>query len=69
MRKWFIIACLIVSAINLAIFFNSRRVVLFAINARAGCFPWSPKVVDYREGMTLCPGQIMRVPVQPGQQI
>jgi hypothetical protein len=26
-------------------------------NARYGCFPWSPPIVEYRPGMTLCPGQ------------
>lgn len=30
-------------------------------NARSGCWPWSPAVVDYYPGMTLCPGQEARV--------
>ena len=30
---------------------------LIASNALAGCWPWSPKVVEFYQGMTLCPGQ------------
>jgi hypothetical protein len=26
-------------------------------NAVDGCYPWSPKEVEFRQGMTLCPGQ------------
>jgi hypothetical protein len=31
--------------------------VIFAINAAGGCYPWSPKDVEFHQGMTLCPGQ------------
>ena len=34
-----------------------QHVILFFINASYGCWPWSPKVVEYKPGMTLCPGQ------------
>ena len=27
------------------------------VNGAAGCWPWSPSIVTYRAGMTLCPGQ------------
>lgn len=30
---------------------------LVVINLAAGCYPWSPAVVPYQDGMTLCPGQ------------
>jgi hypothetical protein len=35
----------------------TERTKIIVINARAGCWPWTPAVVDYREGMTFCPGQ------------
>lgn len=60
------IALLILNAGNLALLMCqpcARNVGLFLINARAGCWPWSPKVVAYKPGMTLCPGQtaVMRI--------
>jgi hypothetical protein len=33
---------------------------LLYINARAGCYPWSPAEVEFHEGMTICPGQRAR---------
>lgn len=33
------------------------RIYLLALNARHGCYPWSPAVVPHRDGMNLCPGQ------------
>ena len=33
------------------------KLVIFAINAAGGCYPWSPKDVAFHQGMTLCPGQ------------
>jgi hypothetical protein len=47
---------------------NRQQVFLLALNARYGCFPWSPAVVDYKPGMTLCPGQSTRVTVPLTQQ-
>jgi len=38
-----------------------ERIDIFIINAKAGCWPWSPRVVEFRQGMTLCPGQSTRV--------
>lgn len=41
---------------------------LFYINAQAGCYPWSPAIVEYHDGMTICPGQgaRMRIDLTPG---
>lgn len=52
-------------AINLALFFFGHQIMLLYVNAKGGCFPWSSKIVEYREGMTICPGQsaVMRLPV------
>ena len=33
------------------------QIVLLVLNARAGCYPWSPREVEYHDHMTLCPGQ------------
>jgi hypothetical protein len=33
------------------------RGYLLIVNARGGCYPWSPKQVPYQDNMTLCPGQ------------
>lgn len=30
---------------------------LLIINARGGCYPWSPSEVEFHQGMTICPGQ------------
>lgn len=42
------------------------------INASAGCWPWSPRVVEYHDNMTLCPGQRARirfiVPIMPARK-
>lgn len=54
-------------ACNAAWFTARDKIYLFIINAKCGCFPWSPKVVPYKPGMTLCPGQtaIMEVNIKP----
>lgn len=36
---------------------------LFITNAIAGCYPWSPKVVDYHDDMKICPGQSVRIDI------
>lgn len=55
------IAALMVAA-DLLLFFRDEAFV-FYLNAKAGCWPWSPKVVDYHEGMTICPGQSARATI------
>jgi hypothetical protein len=35
--------------------------ILLAINAAGGCYPWSPKDVEFHQGMTLCPGQTAHI--------
>ncbi len=48
--------------INAALLLAHDRLALLLINARGGCYPWSPPEVEYHDGMTLCPGQAVRVP-------
>jgi hypothetical protein len=31
--------------------------LLVAANLSAGCTPWAPAEVEFKQGMTLCPGQ------------
>jgi hypothetical protein len=38
---------------------------IIALNLGAGCPPWAPSVVEYHDGMTLCPGQSARFWVTP----
>ena len=57
------IICGLLLIFNAAMIFWPQTVVLFLINARAGCFPWTPPEVEYREGMTLCPGQSARMTI------
>jgi hypothetical protein len=61
-RKTLLVIVLLSTVVNLAVVFFRKDVALFYINARAGCWPWSPKVVPYHEGMTICPGQAAMVP-------
>lgn len=58
--KWFLIFVLAIdAAITLNLAFG-ERVRLFIANGQAGCWPWSPAVVELRPGMTICPGQTAR---------
>jgi hypothetical protein len=51
-----------------------QNVALFIVNAFGGCFPWSPRDVQYYPGMTLCPGQtahtviVIEVPASKGDR-
>jgi hypothetical protein len=60
-RFWWFFLALIPAAALICV-----RLYLIAVNAWAGCYPWSPSVVEYVPHMTLCPGQTMliRVPLQ-----
>lgn len=50
--RWFSLGAAIVAGL---------AAVLLAVgifgNIAAGCTPWSPKQVEFQQGMTLCPGQ------------
>jgi hypothetical protein len=48
---------------NVGLFFFGPQVALFYINAKGGCFPWSPAEVEYYDGMTICPGQSARMTI------
>lgn len=39
-------------------------------NASAGCYPWSPKEIEFHQGMTICPGQsaVGRLIISPTSQ-
>ena len=50
-------------AANVVLWTAGDRVILFVINARAGCWPWSPAEVEYYPGMTLCPGQTAKTTI------
>jgi len=52
------------TALGIALVLRGREIVLLAINASAGCYPWSPKVVPYHDDMMLCPGQQTHVPIR-----
>lgn len=52
-----LIAAGIVYAALLAIGIACLADPLFFVNAEHGCYPWSPKKIAFRQGMTLCPGQ------------
>lgn len=55
------IALLLVIGIDTGLLLTLTPVRLFFINAQYGCYPWSPAEVLYRDGMTLCPGQAVRM--------
>lgn len=57
MRTALIAVSLVLIALNIAVLIWPQDVRLLVINARAGCFPWSPKEVEFKQGMTICPGQ------------
>jgi hypothetical protein len=38
-------------------------IFVFYVNARAGCWPWSPREVEYHDGMMICPGQSARATI------
>lgn len=52
MRKLSILAVVIALAVAASVWLLS-----LALNARDGCYPWSPKTVPFHQGMTICPGQ------------
>lgn len=33
-------------------------------NAASGCYPWSPKEVEFHQGMTICPSQSARFTIE-----
>lgn len=39
------------------------RIALLVVNARYGCFPWSPAEVPFTPGMVICPGQTATVDI------
>jgi hypothetical protein len=51
-------------AADVAYFLGGERARLFVANARDGCFPWSPAVVEFSPGMTICPGQMVVITIQ-----
>lgn len=69
------IAFFVSLGVNAVFFFYGHEIVLFVINAKGGCFPWSPKEVEYYDGVTLCPGQstslkmYIVIPAKPGVRI
>lgn len=67
--KWVAWAAVAMVALNVVIWAWGPQIVLLVINAKCGCFPWSPKEVPYKPGMTICPGQTaivtVTVPVPP----
>lgn len=63
MRRTAIILFLCSIVVNLALFFYGQQIMLFYLNAKGGCFPWSPKEVEYHDNMTICPGQSTRMSI------
>ena len=55
----FFAAAALLAAVDTVVLWPQIR--LLAVNARAGCFPWSPPVVEFRQGMNICPGQVARI--------
>jgi hypothetical protein len=56
MHRWVIAVAWLLICVSLGIILGPRG-YLFIVNARGGCYPWSPKQVPYQDNMTLCPGQ------------
>lgn len=46
---------------DLILLYFRNDLALLWINARGGCYPWSPREVEYHDHMTLCPGQTARM--------
>jgi hypothetical protein len=63
LRNLLLGVCVCLLILNLVLFFKGEQMVLLWINGRAGCYPWSPREVEYKPGMTLCPGQSTTVGV------
>ena len=57
------IICGLLLIFNAAMIFWPRQIARLLINARAGCFPWSPREVEYHDGMTIFPGQSARMTI------
>ena len=36
---------------------GAMLIVLIGGMAQSGCYPWAPRLVEFHQGMTLCPGQ------------
>ena len=53
-----------IAAFWIAVVVFEDRLRLLVENAKGGCFPWSPAVVEYHEGMTLCPGQSVIITIK-----
>jgi hypothetical protein len=51
------IALALFGAVDGAVIVLHERIAHFILNARDGCWPWSPADVEYHDGMTICPGQ------------
>lgn len=62
-RKIIIAVALAILMADAALALFRDRVALFIVNGRAGCWPWSSGVVEYHDGMTLCPGQSVELQI------
>ena len=58
-----LVSAALLAAVDTVVLWPQIR--LLAVNARAGCFPWSPPVVEFKQGMNICPGQVARLMVPP----
>lgn len=54
---WIWIICAALNFASAALYLWPEPIMLFFINARAGCWPWSPSDVEFHQGMTICPDQ------------
>jgi len=57
MPRWLLWLCLALCCVNTALILCRDGIARLWVNAEAGCWPWSPAEVEYRDGMTICPGQ------------
>ena len=64
MRKWLLMICAVMLIFDAAMAIYPTEIVLLWINAQAGCYPWSPKEVEFKQGMTLCPGQNAKMTIE-----
>lgn len=62
-RIWLVALLFIAAGDVMAVVFR-KEIALIVINAKGGCYPWSPREVEYHDGMTLCPGQSARTRIE-----
>jgi hypothetical protein len=61
--KWLRLFAVALLAVDALVWWFGPRAYLLIINAKGGCYPWSPSVVEYHDHMTVCPWQTVMIKV------